>query len=85
MVDAYLWLRVVIVKVIVGAVVRVVGFVQQLDRERPAERLRNERVLDGKRESEGMLELVLRNSSVRRRDKGFPKMKRKEKNTLPTV
>lgn len=79
-VDAYLWLRVVVVKVIVGAVVGVVGFVQQLDRQRPAERLRNERVLDRKR---GMLELVLRNSSVRRQDKGFAKMTRTEKILCP--
>lgn len=45
-VKGYLRFGVVIVKVVEGAVVRVVGFVQQLDRQRPAEGLRHERVLE---------------------------------------
>lgn len=45
-VKGYLWLRVIIIKVIVGAVVGVVGFVQQLYCHRPAERLGDKRVLE---------------------------------------
>lgn len=41
----YLGLRVVVVQVVVGAVVRVAGFVQQLDGQRSAERLGHKRML----------------------------------------
>lgn len=41
----YLWLGVVVVKVVVGAVVGVVGFVQQFNGQRPAQRLRDEGML----------------------------------------
>ena len=49
-VKGYLWLGVVVVKVVEGAVVGVVGLVQQLDGQRPAERLRHERVLEDREE-----------------------------------
>ncbi len=44
----YLWFRVVVIEVVEGAVVGVVGFVQQLYCQRPAERLRHKRVLEDK-------------------------------------
>lgn len=78
-VDAHLWLRVVIVKVIVGAVVRVVGFVQQLDRQRPAERLWNERVLDGKRKSEGHVRVGPQEFKCEKAGQRFSKNEKKGK------
>lgn len=50
----YLRLGLVVVKVVVGAVVGVVGLVQQLDGQRPAERLRNKRVLRTERKEVGV-------------------------------
>lgn len=52
-VKGYLWFGVVVIEVIVGAVVGVVGFVQQLYRQRPAERLGHKGVLDGKTRERG--------------------------------
>lgn len=49
-VKCYLRFRVVIIQVVECAVVRVTGFVQQLDRQRPAERLRHKRMLEDKQE-----------------------------------
>lgn len=51
-VKGYLWFRVIIIKVVVGAVVGVVGFVQQLYCQRPAERLGHKRVLEDSEERE---------------------------------
>lgn len=51
-VKGYLWFRVIIIEVIVGAVVGVVGFVQQLYCQRPAERLGHKRVLEDRQERE---------------------------------
>lgn len=45
----YLRLGVVVVKVVVGAVVGVVGFVQQLNGQSPAQRLRHKRMLQKER------------------------------------
>lgn len=77
--DAYLWLRVVIVKVIVGAVVRVVGFVQQLDCQRPAERLRNERVLEGRENQTGMCRVGTQEFKCEKAGQRFSKTEKKGK------
>lgn len=53
-VKGYLWFRVVVIKVVVGAVVGVVCFIQQLDCQRPAEGLRHKGVLEDRREREPM-------------------------------
>lgn len=53
-VKCYLRFRVVIVQVVECAVVRVVGFVQQLDGKCPAERLRHKRMLEDKQERDSI-------------------------------
>lgn len=52
LVKGYLWFRIVIIKVVVGAVVGVVGFVQQLYGQSSAERLGHKRVLEDKQTDE---------------------------------
>lgn len=59
--------------------VGVVGFVQQLDRQRPAERLRNERVLGGKRKSEGHVRVGPQEFKCEKAGQRFSKNEKKGK------
>lgn len=58
-VKGYLGFRVVVVKVVEGAVVGVVGFVQQLDGQRPAEGLGHERVLGTERQRDKDVYIII--------------------------
>lgn len=58
-VKGYLGLRFVVIEVVERGVVGVVGFVQQLNGERPAERLRHKRVLEGKPQAEQRQQIFL--------------------------